>query len=91
MENVEFVRKAQRCLERIRKISLNPNPATEEEYIDMMIVAEKSIQDIGWEDRVEALEKLKKNVTILRTVKSLKDCSDVQVLEKLDLDLDSLN
>ena len=83
LANVALVRKAQRCLERIREISLNPNPATEEGYIDMMIEVEKRNQELGWEDRVKALYTLKKNVKLLSTVKSLKDCSDEEVLKKL--------
>ena len=83
LANVALVRKAQHYLERIRIISLNPNPATEEGYIDMMIKAEEQNQEPGWDDRVAALHTLKKNVKLLSTVKSLKNCSDEEVLKKL--------
>ena len=91
LANVALVRKAQRCLKRIREISLNPNPVTEEGYIDMMIEAEKQDHKLGWEDRVKALYTLKKNVQLLSTVKSLEDCSDEEVLEGLNLDYNLLN
>lgn len=49
-----------RCRTRLQKIALAEDPLTSEEYIDLMIEAEKREHKLGYDDRIKTLEELKK-------------------------------
>jgi len=50
------------CIEQLKKEALYPNVnETSEEYIDMLIEAEKSEKNKGYKDRIKSLETMKKN------------------------------
>ncbi|XP_052212196.1 uncharacterized protein LOC127831254 [Dreissena polymorpha] len=52
------------CNTRLGEIALHPNPMTMTQYIDMMIQNEKSLHKDGWNDRIDALYKLRKRAQV---------------------------
>ena len=90
VKNMILIRRAKHCLDRIQRISLNPSPVTETEYIDMMIENEKNEHKEGWEERIKSLEQLKKTTAVIGAIQELNEDTGVAVLKKLNLDCDLL-
>uniref|UniRef100_A0AAX7VQ90 Fibronectin type-III domain-containing protein n=3 Tax=Astatotilapia calliptera TaxID=8154 RepID=A0AAX7VQ90_ASTCA len=53
-----LLQKSAECLDRLREISVKPNPLSTEEYIELFINGERSETKQGWEERVEALKEI---------------------------------
>ena len=56
---VGMVKEAKQSLERLQEIALKPNPLTEIEYIDLLIMAEKHEKSPGFTERIKAFEVIK--------------------------------
>lgn len=72
------VREARHCIERLGEIALKPNPMTEVEYIDLLIESEKQEKRQGFNDRVAAYMKMRKQAQIMGKM------SDKQIDEELE-------
>lgn len=59
------VREARSCIERLSEIALKPNPMTEVEYIDLLIEFEKREKRTGFNDRIAAYMKMRKQAQIM--------------------------
>lgn len=59
------VREARRCIERLGEIALKPNPMTEVEYIDLLIESEKQEKRKGYENRISAYKKMRKQAQLM--------------------------
>ena len=59
------VREARQCIERLSEIALKPNPMTEVEYIDLLIESEKREKRTGFNDRIAAYMKMRKQAQIM--------------------------
>ena len=58
--------KLEKCRERLNEIAMRPQTMPSEEYLQQMIENEKNSQDIGWQNRMAALEKVKSQTKTLR-------------------------
>ena len=67
-ETVRLVEKARRCIERLYKIALKPDPPSTDEYIDLMIEAEKAKPGDELAKRIQALMQLKERQDVRRNV-----------------------
>ena len=72
-----------RCRTRLQEIALTDDPLTSEEYIDLMIEAEKREHKIGWEDRIKTLEELKKMSRIDKEYAKFNEEASNEALNKL--------
>ena len=95
------IQQAHSCIENLDKIALKPNPLSQEQYIELLIEAEKSDPRPGWEDRVRQYERAKKAAKLLFhikgqtietflkesgiTVEDLSDNDDIQTGQKSKL------
>ena len=59
------IKQARRCKQNLNKIAMKPGKLTEVEYIDILIVAEKTQTEEGYLERIQALEELKKAAALL--------------------------
>jgi hypothetical protein len=59
------IREVRKCLERLNKIALKPNPLTDTEYIDLIIQSEKSEKKLGYDQRIEYLLKIKQQAQFM--------------------------
>ena len=59
------VREARHCIERLSEIALKPNPMTEVEYIDLLIESEKQENNPGFNDRIAAYMKMRKQAQLM--------------------------
>ena len=64
----QILQQARYSLCRLQEIALRPNPMTQEEYIEMLIEAEKQKCKPGWQDRVKGLEDAKKKASMITKV-----------------------
>ncbi|XP_056247410.1 uncharacterized protein LOC130178870 [Seriola aureovittata] len=67
-EVVALMRRSAECLNRLKEISLKPNPLSTPEYIDMLIEGEKSEAKPGWRKRVQALIDMRQKAEIMAKV-----------------------
>ena len=74
-EVMELVREARRCKERLNEIALKPGKLTEVDYIELLIITEKSDKKDGYQERIEQLKKLQKAAKTLADVESLNTMS----------------
>ena len=54
-----LVEKARDCVSRLNQIALRPSSWSTSEHLEMLIVAQKSEGNSGWQDRVQLLETIK--------------------------------
>ena len=54
-----LVEKARDCVTRLNQIALRPSSWSTSEYLEMLIVAQKSEGNAGWQDRVQLLETIR--------------------------------
>ena len=73
-EGMALLGKVKKCQEHLVEIALRPNLFTEEEFIDILIDAEKREVKPKWEERVASYEELKQRTKL---VKKVFDGSDV--------------
>uniref|UniRef100_A0A671UN45 Fibronectin type-III domain-containing protein n=1 Tax=Sparus aurata TaxID=8175 RepID=A0A671UN45_SPAAU len=52
---VKLMESSAKCLNRLKEISLKPNPLSTPEYIDLLIEEEKSVIEPGWKKRLKHL------------------------------------
>ena len=64
----QLLQQARQSLCRLQEIALRPNPMSQEEYIEMLIEAEKQECKPGWQYRVKGLEDAKKKASMLMKV-----------------------
>ena len=57
---------ARECFNKLNMIALRPNPLTETDYLDMLILNEKQDGSIGYLQRIEMLENLKKKASLFK-------------------------
>ena len=67
-ETVKLVEKARRCIEKLDKIALKPDPLSTDDYIDLMIEAEKAKAGDELTKRIQALMQLKERQEVRRNV-----------------------
>ena len=67
-ETVRLVEKARGCIERLDKIALKPDPLSTDDYIDLMIEAEKAKAGDELTKRIQALMQLKERQEMRRNV-----------------------
>ncbi|XP_040911715.1 uncharacterized protein si:ch73-170d6.2 isoform X2 [Toxotes jaculatrix] len=67
-EVVKFMQRSAKCLNRLKKIALKPNPLSTPEYIDMLIEGEKSEAKRGWKQRVQSLMDMRKQAEYMAKV-----------------------
>ena len=67
---LEMVDKARKSLMRLDEIALKPNPLSEVDYIDQLIVSEEQQCRLGWTDRVKAYKVLRKRAALMRKIKT---------------------
>ena len=72
-----------RCRKRLQEIALTDDPLTSEEYVDLMIEAEKREHKPGYADRIKALEEVKKMSRIDKECAKLNEEASNEVLNKL--------
>ena len=58
-ETVKLVEKARRCIDKLDKIALKPDPLSTDDYIDLMLEAEKAKAGYELTKRIQALMQLK--------------------------------
>ena len=66
---LQQVDKARRSLIRLDEIALKPNPLSEVDYIDQLIVSEEQQVKLGWQERVAAYKALRKRAELMRKIK----------------------
>ena len=66
---LEKADKARRSLMRLDEIALKPNPLSEVDYIDQLIVSEEQHAQMGWQDRVAVYKSLRKRAALMRKIK----------------------
>ena len=66
---IDMIREAQQHVERLEEIALKPNPISTKEYIDLMIESEKMQKRHNFEKRIEMLQKLKEEVSVIQGVR----------------------
>ena len=57
-----------KCLNRLKEISLKPNPLSAPDYIDLLIEGEKSECEPGWKKRVEHLTAVREQAEFMAKV-----------------------
>ena len=62
----QLIMKMKKCKERLSEIAMRPHVMPSEAYLSLMIENEKNNQQIGWQSRVRALEKLKDHSRLLQ-------------------------
>uniref|UniRef100_A0A3P8S7F8 Septin-type G domain-containing protein n=1 Tax=Amphiprion percula TaxID=161767 RepID=A0A3P8S7F8_AMPPE len=62
---LKLIEKSSKCLNRLREISLKPNPLSTPDYIDLLIEGEKSEGKPGWKERVESLMDMKQKAELM--------------------------
>ena len=68
-------------LHRLDEIALKPNPLTEVDYIELLIETEKREREVGFLDRVKALEEVKTKAAMFAKIKSAEEIP--QLLEDI--------
>ncbi|XP_069367467.1 uncharacterized protein [Paralichthys olivaceus] len=64
----ELMGKSAKCLNRLKEITLKPNPLSTPEYIDMLIEGEKSEAKTGWKQRVQYLTDMRGRAEVMAKV-----------------------
>ncbi|XP_051808950.1 uncharacterized protein LOC127535328 [Acanthochromis polyacanthus] len=64
-EEVKLIQKSSKCLNRLKEISLKPNPLSTPDYIDLLIEGEKSEGKPGWKERVDSLMTMKQKAKLM--------------------------
>lgn len=59
-----LLRRSAQCLDRLREISVKPNPLSTLEYIDLLINGERSETKQGWEEQVGALRNIERRAIL---------------------------
>ena len=67
-ETVKLVEKARRCIEKLDKIALKPDPLSTNDYIDLMIETEKAKAGEKLTKRIELLMQLKERQNVKKNV-----------------------
>ncbi|XP_006811067.1 uncharacterized protein LOC102782632 [Neolamprologus brichardi] len=67
-EVMKLTERSAKCLNRLKETSLEPNPLSTLEYIDMLIEEEKSEGKEGWKQRVESLMEMKKKTELMAKI-----------------------
>nr|XP_022289152.1 uncharacterized protein LOC111101125 isoform X2 [Crassostrea virginica] len=75
--------KVNKCRSSLQKIALADDPLTSEEYINLMIEAEKREHKSGYGDRIKTLEELKKMSQIDKEYERLNDEAGNEALKRL--------
>uniref|UniRef100_A0A3P9CXW9 Septin-type G domain-containing protein n=1 Tax=Maylandia zebra TaxID=106582 RepID=A0A3P9CXW9_9CICH len=65
---VKLIERAAKCLNRLKQISLKPNPLSTPEYIDMLIEGEKYEGKPGWKQRVQSLRSMKEKAETMAKI-----------------------
>ena len=69
-EVLTMIKQVQRCLGRLHKIALKPNPLTEVDFLDLLIESEKQQADPGWSHRVKYYESAKQQAVMLQRLQT---------------------
>jgi hypothetical protein len=69
---LQMVHQTKKCLQRLSEIALKPNPLTEVEYIDMLIVTEEQECRLRYRERIRALTDLRKEAELLSRMSDVK-------------------
>jgi hypothetical protein len=69
---LDMIHQAKQCLQRLAEIALKPNPLTEVEYIDMLIVTEEQECRLRYRERIRALTDLRKEAELLSRMSDVK-------------------
>lgn len=69
----EMIVEARQCLLKLDEIALKPNPLTQEDYIQLLIQTERNEATEGWMDRIEYLQRVKKQAALLSAMKNVKN------------------
>jgi GTP-binding protein EngB required for normal cell division len=85
-QNILLLRKAKQCLKRIEDISLSKTAITETGYIDLMIQNEITKKAEGWQDRIKALNELKKKTEVINSIGDIDDDDLDKLLQKMVLE-----
>uniref|UniRef100_A0A3B4WFK5 Stonustoxin subunit alpha-like n=1 Tax=Seriola lalandi dorsalis TaxID=1841481 RepID=A0A3B4WFK5_SERLL len=67
-EVVALMKRSAECLNRLKEISLKPDPLSTPEHFDMFIEGEKSEAKPGWKQRVQALIDMREKAEIMAKV-----------------------
>ncbi|KAK4306401.1 hypothetical protein Pmani_021780 [Petrolisthes manimaculis] len=67
---IDTIKTTQKCVDRLEKIALKPNPLATREYIEILIESEKQQKKHNFRDRIAMLQKLKEEVAVVQGVRS---------------------
>ena len=77
---LERVDTVSRCIQRLDEIALRPNPFSTPQYIDLIIDAEQQEKKVGFKERIESLEKLRRMAVITTKIRNQENLFDVVLL-----------
>ena len=66
---LEMIKEAQSHVEHLDEIALKPNPLSTKEYIDLMIESEKMQKRHNFDKRIQMLQKIKDEVSVIQGVR----------------------
>lgn len=62
------LKKVRKCINDLDKFALKPNPLSDIDYIDLLILSEETEIKYGWEDRVKLLRNFRKEAEVIQHV-----------------------
>ena len=66
---LELVSRARRSVIKLDEIALKPNPLSEVDYIDQLIISEEQNGKVGWQKRIKAYKALRKRAELMHKIK----------------------
>ena len=68
LENLKLVNQVRKSVSELQKIALWANPLSEIQYIELLIQTELDEKKIGFEDRINVLEEMKREAIALQNI-----------------------
>ena len=68
LENLKLVNQVRKSISELQKIALRANPLSEIQYIELLIQTELDEKKIGFEDRINVLEEMKREAIALQNI-----------------------
>ena len=66
---LQLVNQARKSVIRLDEIALKPNPLSEVDYIDQLILSEEQNRKVGWQKRIKAYKALRKRAELMHRIK----------------------